>query len=338
MAGAYPALTLTRLPAEIFNQIYQLMLDDWAYLHCVSNMLRHEHGILAPMFVPQQAVITNEPYPLLLTPNAAFDPTAVPHNYIDLGLLPHIQNMHVFRYRIMRRALLAPGQICRQIREQYRSFQAARILHLVRIEEAPQLMSIFYPNTDPNDPVSSQYYGLPLYFVLPWNTNRLWKMLPYMDWYRRNHANIVHPPRIWCTMPNVPPGHVDHPSRLRRVLFRALPYRSILSYMQTGTGYNITSVVGRSHGHPFPGSHPARVETWLTGGDELGWVIPGNWLWPAAGLPTGDEVGPLTFHHWRLHELQIFLNRTGLGNREIRVTWEVAIGVVGKHIVPGRGI
>jgi hypothetical protein len=72
---------------------------------------------------------------------------------------------------------------------------------------------------------------------------------------------------------HVIPGAYAHSHQLREDLFFLLPARSILSYIQSGTGYNITSVLVRSHGHPQPGSHPPRVDIWFTGGGEVDWFF-----------------------------------------------------------------
>lgn len=81
-------------------------------------------------------------------------------------------------YRAMKRELFAFGKVSRQIRAEYRDWQANHFTAFVRIEELAWYMRIFFPNTDPEDPRSLQYIWNAPEIVFPWFHDGMYDVMP----------------------------------------------------------------------------------------------------------------------------------------------------------------
>ncbi|KAH7093497.1 hypothetical protein FB567DRAFT_544843 [Paraphoma chrysanthemicola] len=235
--------------------------------------------------------------------------------------------------------------------QEYRTWQANRIIPYIRAEELDGWMRTFYPITDPSDPRSSQYNGIMPYIVLPWRTNRTWDALPMIEFARRNHQHLrpdgtmMGASKIIARRLRYNGNAVEHEQNhgdlMRRVLFRPRgdTTQSILSYIESGTGYQMKSVEVRYHGHPQPGNHRAMIKIWFMDAPEVWWVNGREWNWLHPDNTVPLPVGPhKPAKYRRKQEIRLFLESAGLQHSQIRRRWTIRLAVHGKHVFGGEGV
>ncbi|KAL5116642.1 hypothetical protein ACEQ8H_005391 [Pleosporales sp. CAS-2024a] len=337
------------------NGIYECLMDNFRATHYAGNYQRVPYGIMNPTMagiVP--AAMLTAPYPLFLTPNSDHT-TANP--YYGLAAAPVNAATLAQDYAAMKRDLLSFGQVCRLTKEEFRSWQRMKFFAFVRAEEMGAYMLIFAPITDHRDPRSHNYSWNPPELVFPWWKDDMHDISPLFDHYRRNHTNqVARVPPAFLPRLAAPfvralnltanPAARAHHTQLRDTLFwdnsdTTLPWRdSLISYVTSGLAHRIQRIELRSHGFPWGTSHFAQLNIWFENRPGVGWVDGRSWRIPNYGPNTPEPVlhPGMTRLERKTWEIRQFIRDTGLNDAEIINTWEIRLGVVGRHAVGGLGI
>jgi hypothetical protein len=202
--------------------------------------------------------------------------------------------------------------------------------------EVKDFINIFYPSKDPA--AMSLYNGKPITFAFPQEEAPLkpqrFDIFPVLDLLALSQIPCAEVYAMDC-----PPEATlqAHDLQVFESLFA--PANSLCAYLTMPTAYPIEKVMFRPY-QRRPRYRRAILEIWFepppADSHDLEWVDGKDWIWPDADPLSGTRFRA-TSERRKRHSIWRFLNDAGLYHQDIRQTWHVRLGIVGRHSKGGLG-
>jgi hypothetical protein len=208
-------------------------------------------------------------------------------------------------------------------------------------------MNMFYPLIDEETGATiTGYVGCPITVTVPWRHPHMFDVLPLINFLRDSPQMRL---RIWAYNDR---RHfvnaLSHTTHISNGIFRTVT--SLRTYLDRPNANSFDRIMFRSH-NGLPTHNHARLEIWFrqppeeevaNGVDNLDWVDGKDWVWPKdpppPPAPQPRTSGRATADRAKRRRIENSLRATGLYVDEIRVTWNIFLGIAGKHQRGGKGI